>query len=316
MSTSVSVQTDAYEVVNGWPALPSDLTLGQVTGVGIASGNRVFIFHRAGNSGVMGPTPDEAIPTATVHSFDGDSGAVLSAWGENLFVQPHGLRVDSEGQIWLTDIALHQVFCYSEDGEHVRTLGEARVPANDKTHFNGPCDVAFAADGSVYVADGYGNSRVAKFSPDGEFILEWGSHGDGPGEMDTVHGITVDNEGRVYVASRGTKAIQVFDENGKFLDLWRSEEIGRPWGLTVGPDNLLYVVDGGEYIGPPSRPPLGRNKVLKMDLSGQILATWSRFGNYNGQLYWGHDVAIGDDGAVYVGDVAAGMRVQKFVAKS
>jgi len=141
-------------------------------------------------------------------------------------------------------------------------------------------------------------------------VLDWGRKGSGPGEFDTPHSVVVDKQGRVYVADRGNSRIQVFDGSGQFLKSWNSDELGRPWSLAMGPDNLLYVVVGGD--GRADQPAQGREQLLKLDLSGKILATWSRLGDYDGQIYWGHDIAVGKDGAVYVGDVWHGMRVQKF----
>ena len=152
---------------------------------------------------------------------------------------------------------------------------------------------------------------MAKFSSDGKFLFDWGHKGQGPGEFDLPHSVAVDAQGNVYVADRSNARIQVFDANGKFLKAWKSPELGRPWSLTIGPDNLLYVVDGGDLK--PAGP--DRGQLLKLDLSGKILAQWSRFGNYDGQIYWGHDLAVGKDGAVYVGDVYHGMRVQKFIPR-
>jgi len=163
----------------------------------------------------------------------------------------------------------------------------------------------------VYISDGYGNSRVAKFSGDGKFQFEWGRKGTGPGEFDLPHSVAVDKNGLVYVADRSNARIQVFDSNGKFLKMWKSAELGRPWTLAVGPDNRLYVVDGGDLK--PAPP--DRGQVLKLDLDGNILSKWSRFGNYDGQIYWGHAISVGRDGAVYIGDVYHGMRVQKFVPR-
>jgi len=297
---------EAYAVVHGWPQLPEGFVLGQVSGVAVDSHNHVFIFHRAENSWAADKTHPIASPP--VLCFDGSSGKLLSSWGQNRFIEPHGLRIDRDDNVWLTDRALQQVFKFSHDGKLLLTVGTEKTPGVDATHFNLPADIAFAADGSFYVADGYGNNRIAKFSPDGRFLLDWGRKGTGPGEFDLPHSATVDKAGLVYVADRNNARIEVFDASGKFLREWKSAELGRPWSLTVGPDNLLYVVDGGDL---KPNPP-DRGQLLKLDLSGKILAKWSRFGNYDGQIYWGHDLAVGKDGAVYVGDVYHGMRVQKF----
>lgn len=300
---------DPYTVVHGWPILPEGMVLGQVSGVAVDSHNHVFIFHRAEGSWATDKTHPIASPT--ILCFDGASGKLLVSWGENRFLEPHGLRVDSRDNVWVTDRALQQIFKFSHDGKLLLTIGTERTAGVDATHFNLPADIAFASDGSIYVADGYGNNRIAKFSPEGKLLLDWGHKGTGPGEFNLPHSVAVDAQGLVYVADRSNARIQVFDANGKFLKMWCSPELGRPWSLTIGPDNLLYVVDGGDLK--PAPP--DRGQLLKLDLSGKILAKWSRFGNYDGQIYWGHDLAIGKDGAVYVGDVFHGMRVQKFVPK-
>jgi len=304
-----SPTSEPYSVVHGWPQLPDGFVLGQVSGVAVDSHNHVFVFHRAENSWAADKT--HVITSPTVLCFDGASGKLLFSWGQNRFLEPHGLRIDRDDNIWLTDRALQQVFKFSHDGKLLLAIGTERTAGLDGTHFNLPADIAFAAAGSIYVADGYGNNRIAKFSADGKFLLDWGRKGSADGEFDLPHSVAVDAQGLVYVADRNNARIQVFDANGKFLKSWKSNGLGRPWSVTIGPDNLLYVVDGGDL---KPNPP-DRGQLLKLDLSGKILAKWSRFGNYDGQIYWGHDLAVGKDGAVYVGDVYHGMRVQKFVPR-
>ena len=298
-----------YSVVHDWPVLPPGMALGQVSGVSVDSHNHVFVFHRAEGSWAADKT--KLIPSPTILCFDGVTGQQLAAWGENRFVEPHGLRIDREDNVWVTDRALQQVFKFSHDGKLLLTIGTERTPGLDATHFNKPADLAFAADGSIYVADGYGNSRVAKFSPQGKFLLDWGKKGAGQGEFDLVHSVAVDAQGLVYVADRNNARIQVFDAAGKFLNEWKSPELGRPWSIAMSPDNFLYVVDGGDL---KPNPP-DRGQLLKLDLTGKIVAKWSRFGNQDGQIDWGHDIAVGKDGAVYVGDVNHSMRVQKFIPR-
>jgi peptidylamidoglycolate lyase len=298
---------EPYSVVHGWPILPDGMVLGQVSGIAVDSHNHVFVFHRAESSWATDKTRPIASPA--ILCFDGPSGKLLSSWGENRFIEPHGLRVDSHDNVWVTDRALQQVLEFNHEGKLLLTIGTERVAGTGATHFDKPTDIAFASDGSIYVSDGYGNNRVAKFSPDGKFLLDWGHKGHGTGEFDLPHSVAVDAQGLVYIADRSNSRIQIFDANGKFLKMWSSSELGRPWSLTIGPDNFLYVVDGGDLK--PAPP--DRGQLLKLDLSGKIIAKWSRFGNYDGQIYWGHDVAVGKDGAVYVGDVYHGMRAQKFV---
>ena len=299
----------SYRVVHGWPVLPEGYVLGEVSGVAVDSHNHVFVFHRGSR-----PWMDDQIPQPiaqpVIVCFDGDSGKQIAAWGQNRFLRPHGLRVDSQDNVWVTDVALHQVFKFSHDGNLLLTIGAARTPGLDGAHFNKPTDVAIASDGTIYVSDGYGNNRVARFSADGKFIGEWGQKGPKLGEFDLPHGITLDSQGRIYVADRSNGRIQVIGREGKFLYAWQSPEMGRPFAVTVGPDGYFYVVDGGDQN--PEPPDHGA--VLRLDLTGKILDRWSRHGNYDGQICVGHDIAVGKDGSVYVGDIQ-GKRVQKFVRK-
>ena len=295
-SVQATNESGSYQVVHGWPRLPDGFALGEVSGVGVDSHNHIFVFHR-------GDRP--------VLCFDEETGDILASWGDGMFESAHGLAIDHQDNVWVTDNTTHQVFKFSHDGELLMTLGAKGVPGLDGNHFNKPTDVAVAADGEIFVSDGYGNSRISKFSSKGKFLLDWGHKGDASGEFHTPHGITLDSEGRVYVADRTNARIQVFDENGNFLHQFKSDQLGRPWGLEVGRDGYLYVVDGGDY-----RPqPPDRGRLLKLNTSGKILQTWSSFGSYDGQLYWGHDVAVSGKGNVYVTDVHLGMRVQKFAPR-
>jgi peptidylamidoglycolate lyase len=302
---------EPYGVVHGWPQLPPDFVLGQVSGVAVDSHDHVFVFHRAENSWAADKTHPIASPA--ILCFDGASGKLLASWGQNQFVAPHGLRVDHRDHVWVTDTALHQVFEFSHDGQLLLQLGTARTPGLDAAHFDKPTDVGFAPDGNILISDGYGNSRIVRFSADGQFLSDWGHKGNGPGEFDTPHSVVVDSRGLVYVADRGNSRIQVFDSEGHFQKSWSSAELGRPWGLALGSNNRLYVVDGGDARA--DQPSQGHEQILALDLSGKILMKWSRFGNYDGQIYWGHDIAVGKDRAVYVGDVFHGMRVQKFIPR-
>ena len=297
----------SYHVVHGWPVLAEGFMLGHVTGVGVDSHNRVFVFHRADHT-VLDKMFYSPVTCATVLVFDGDTGKQVASWGENLFWMPHGLRVDAHDNIWITDKQMHQVMKFSNDGKLLMTWGEKGVAGHDGRHFFGPADVAVDADGSFYVADGYGNNRVAKFSPQGKFLFDWGRKGDKPGEFNLVHNVVMGPDGHIYVADRGNSRIQIFQRDGTFIAQWKRPELGRPWAMAAGSGGYLYVVDGSDtYPWPPDR-----SHILKLDFQGNILATWASYGNYDGQLWWGHDIAVGKDGAVYVGDIL-GRRVQKFV---
>jgi peptidylamidoglycolate lyase len=298
-----------YQVVHGWPLLPDGHLLGQAVGVGVDSRGRVFVFHRAGREW-SDPFPTERIAAPTVAVFDGATGDLLAHWGAGQFVMPHGLTIDHDDQVWVTDVALHQVRKLTGTGRLLLTVGTEGVAGDDATHFALPTDVAVLPDGGFYVSDGYGNARVARFDARGAFVGAFGTRGAGPGQFDLPHGIALDQQGRVYVADRGNARIQVFDPAGGFVAEWKSEALGRPFGVRIGADAKAYVVDGGDQ---PAAPP-DRSRAFRLDLDGAIESTLVRFGNYDGQFNGGHAIAVGADGAVYVGDVG-GRRVQKFLPR-
>jgi peptidylamidoglycolate lyase len=295
-----------HEVVSDWPKLPEGHVLGLCAGVGVDAQNRVFVFHRSGRKW-SNPFPQEAISLPTVSVIDGASGRLLATWGLNRFIMPHGLTVDHEGNLWLTDVGLHQVFKFTPEGKLLLTLGERAVPGSDHAHFNLPTDVAVLRDGSFYVSDGYKNTRAMKFSADGQFQFEWGTKGKGNGEFNLPHGIAVDAQGRVIVCDRENERLQVFDAKGGFLHEWKGPQIGKPYGVGMGPNGHVFVIDGGS----PSLKPAERGKAVELDASGTVIDTFGSSGSGPGQFQLGHDIAVGSDGAVYVAE-GTGARVQKF----
>ncbi len=297
------------EVVSGWPQLPEKHVLGFCAGVAVDAQDRVFVFHRSGRVWAN-PFSKEPIAAPTVSVMDGASGKLLATWGENRFLMPHGLTVDHESNLWLTDVGLHQVFKFSPDGKVLLTLGEARVPGNDHAHFNLPTDVAVLRDGSFYVSDGYKNTRVMKFSAEGEFEFEWGTKGKGTGEFNLPHGICVDAQDRVIVCDRENERLQVFDARGGFLLEWKGPQIGKPYGVAAASGGRIFAIDGGS----PSLKPTERGKAVELNEQGRLIDTFGSFGKNPGQFQLGHDIAIGPDGAVYIAE-GTGARVQKFVRK-
>lgn len=301
---------ESYRVVHGWPQLPEGRVLGSVSGVGIDRHGNVFVFHRNERtwppSNILETTPITG-PTVTV--FDAHTGEVLAEWGENAFAMPHGLTIDHDDNVWLTDVALHQVYKLTLDGKLLLTLGERGVSGNDATHFNRPTDVEVATNGNVFVSDGYRNTRVVEFSPTGTFVSQWGTRGNGPGEFNVPHGLAMDTVGRIYVADRENDRVQVFDSEGQFLAQWKGGAIGRPYGIAIAPNGTALIADGGEQ---PDSPP-DRSGADVLTLDGTMIERFGRWGNYDGQFLMAHDIAVAQDGAVYVGDITGG-RVQKFVA--
>ncbi len=287
----------AYTVVPGWPVLAPEIVLGETSGVGVDSHGHVFVFHRGSGDSILGLDPSD--------------GRVVVQFGEGLFSNPHGLAIGPDDEVWVTDTLRHQVLRFSHAGELLQTLGERGVPGDDLAHFDQPTDLAFASNGEIYVSDGYGNSRVVRLTKAGEPIASFGRKGRGPGEFDLPHGIAIDARDRVYVADRGNQRVQVFDREGRPLAAWGTEVFGadaRAWGVEVHGDRL-YVIDGGHMD--PGRA--GHARITRLDLAGRVETSWSRYGEAVGELAWGHDLAVGADGAVYTAEVRIRHRAQKFV---
>ena len=190
------------------------------------------------------------------------------------------------------------------------TLGTRGKPGQDGRHFNQPTQVGIAADGTILVADGYGNTRIARFSAEGNFLSQWGTPGKGPGQFNTPHAIAIGANGRVYVADRENDRVQVFDPTGKLMAIWASPRIGRPYGIAVlGPDRFA-IADGGEQ--PETGP--DRSALVIVDGNGKLIERVGRFGNQDGQFRMAHHLAADSQGAIYVVDIT-GQRVQKFVLR-
>ena len=224
---------DPFRPIENWAQLPAGMEWGQVISAMPDARGNVWVFHRK----------DPAIL-----EFD-RSGKFVKSFGAGMFVQPHGLTVDRDGNIWVTDQSAkdgkgEQAIKFSPEGKVLMTLGKAGAAGAGQDTFNGPCDVAVATNGDIFVADGHGgdtNARVVKFSKEGKFIKAWGKKGTGPGEFDTLHRLAMDSKGRLFVADRGNNRIQIFDQDGNFIAQWH--QFGRPSGIFISKDDTLYSVD-------------------------------------------------------------------------
>ncbi len=296
-----------YELVEDWPQLPADFILGNPTGIGVDSLQNIFVFHRAGRLWTD-PMPDSVISAKTIVVLDKNTGKIIDSWGENIFIMPHGLTIDKENNIWLTDVGLHQVFKFSPNGKLLMTLGEARVSGKDSAHFNLPTDVAIAADGSFYVSDGYGNSRVVKFSPTGKYLFEWGSFGNQQGQFNVPHGIDLDADGNVYVADRENSRIQRFTPDGRFITQWDNLDSGYIYSVVL--DKTKNNLIATDYLKINNTTIKGSD-VLIIDLTNNITNRFGKSGLYSGPVCRYHDVTIDKEHNIYVGDIL-GNRIQKF----
>jgi DNA-binding beta-propeller fold protein YncE len=231
-----------YKFEEGWAKLPAGRKMGAPIGVEVdRDGKSVWIFDRCGANNCANSN------VAPIMKFD-PSGKFLTSFGAETFNFPHGLGVDREGNVYVSDERAKNgkgavVVKYSPDGKALMTLGKAGMPG-DGEMLHGPSDVVVAPNGDIYVADGHGgetNDRIAKFSKDGKLIKAWGKHGKAQGEFDTPHGIALDSEGRVYVADRVNSRVQVFDADGKFIAEWK--QFGRPSSVAIDKNDILYVAD-------------------------------------------------------------------------
>ncbi len=214
---------------------------------------------KGGRFGVDCLTEDNKVKNLdTIFKFD-PKGNIVKRFGRGLFIWPHGLLVDNEGNVWVTDGASpqavemaakggvnagHQIIKFSPDGKILMRLGEAGVAGKDETHFMSPSAVAIGANGDIFVADGHevnGNNRVVKLTKDGKFIKAWGATGYAPGEFRTLHAIAIDPSGRVFVADRDNNRIQIFDQEGKHLSTWT--QFGTPSGIAFDNKGQIYVAD-------------------------------------------------------------------------
>lgn len=276
-----------------WPTIPADAKFGQVSAADIDSHGHIFVFHRAGRVWEE-PFPAEPIADPTVFMFGAD-GTLLAKWGAGEFIMPHGLSVDGDDNIWLTDVGREQVLRFSHDGEEQLVLGERGVTAQDATHFGRPADVAFLDD-QVLVADGYVNTRIARFDPEGRFLGEFG-------DFQIAHAVAVDGE-RIYVADRENARIEIFSHDGKLNETRESPAGNHTYSLKpLGGGRLAAVEgrDGEDRFG----------AIIRIYRADGTVERSIDIGLEGEDASLGHDIAVGPDGMAYVTDVY-GDRVVRF----
>ncbi len=280
-------------IVGGWPTVPSDAKFGQVSAVDVDAQGRVYVLHRAGREWSE-PFPAAPIAEPTVFVFDGPSGKLLARWGGGEFIMPHGLSIDRQGKVWITDVGREQVFRFSADGLLELTIGERGVAGSDARHFGRPTDIAFAGE-EVFVSDGYTNHRVAVFDRAGRFLRQWGERGGGEAGLDLPHAIALSG-GRAYVADREHSRIQVTGLTGKVLANWGNAAGGHPYSVAPLGSSRMASVEGRDSA----------------DRNGAILRVWRPDGTVErsfdlvlpgDQSSLGHDLAVGSDSMGYVADV-------------
>jgi sugar lactone lactonase YvrE len=245
---------EAYRSGVSWGQLPEGRKWGSTASVTVAPDGTLWVADRCGNSGAGGTTC--AGPSAGVNpifQFD-TSGKLLKSFGAAMFVSPHKLAVDKEGNLWLADNGGNQVFKLNPDGKILLTLGKKGIAGAGLDEFDAPTDVAIAPNGDIFVGDGHsgggtatGNARITKFDKNGRFLKTWGRKGMGPGEFDVVHTLAFDSRGRLFVGDRQNNRIQIFDQDGKFLAQWF--QFGRPSGMYIDKNDVIYVADSESRDG-------------------------------------------------------------------
>jgi streptogramin lyase len=240
--TPINSATNPYKTITDWAKMPEGRTWGSTGGVAVDAQGHIWVTERCGQNSCVGRSEDPIL------EFD-RSGKLMKSFGGGMFVFPHGITVDREGNIWVTDGRGadgkgHQVFKFSPEGKVLLTLGKAGVAGDGPDTFNMPSAVAIAPIGDVFVADGHdrnSNARIVKFSKDGKFLKTWGKRGTAPGEFDAPHAVAFDSKGRLFVGDRGNNRIQIFDQEGNFLEQWY--QFSRPSGIYIDRNDVVYVSD-------------------------------------------------------------------------
>jgi DNA-binding beta-propeller fold protein YncE len=272
-SAPVNDRPNPYEAGANWGALPDGRHWGAVTAVDVdRDGRSMWVLERCGGESCLDT------PVKPILKLDA-AGRVQASFGEGRFLVPHGLHVDRDGNVWVTDASDgtpaatrgHQVFKFAPDGRLLMTLGQAGRPGSGSDTFNRPSDVLVAPNGDIFVADGHrgnSNDRIVKFSKDGRFLKTWGRKGSAPGEFDLPHGLAMDSQGRLFVADLWNHRIQIFDQDGRFLAAWT--QFGQPGGLFIDQKDVLYVADS--LSGPERHPGWTRGIRIGNAANGAVTA--------------------------------------------
>jgi DNA-binding beta-propeller fold protein YncE len=286
-----------FRLVEGFFHYPANYVVGRMSGIAVGPTGTIVALNR-------GYHP--------VLEFKSD-GTFARSWGEGsgMFIGAHALRFDLQGNLWYVDAADNIIYRFDSEGRTVGTLGTNPEPWTYLTHviagavpgkgsFYQETDIGWSKDGSMFVADGYGNSRVAKFDKDGNFVKAWGERGGQPGNFNTPHSLVVDSNDVIYVADRGNSRIQTFDTEGNRKAVWNLPTA--PWSLclTNGPNQVMYVGSVG--------------RVYKMDLTGKVLGAFGHPGRMAGAIDSVHQIACPDEKTVFLAHTFAS-RFDKWVAQ-
>lgn len=314
-----TAQNNPYEPIDGeWITLPDGRQWGSTSTVYYAGGGNIWVAERCGANTNCLDTPD-IDPIMLVNK----EGEILKSFGKNIFVWPHGMHVDPDGNLWVADargdekrMKGHQVHKFNPDGELLMSIGTAGVGGQDKYIFNNPNDVAVAANGDIFVADGHGaggNNRIVKYNSNGEYIMEFGKTGSERGEFREPHALAINSQGKLFVGDRHNARVQIFDLDGNHLDQWT--QFGRPSGLYIDANDILYSADSESNTGWQRNPGWERGIRVGSSVTGWVTAF---IRDPNNGYARGTSVAEGvtadDDGNIYGAEVAQ-RRMRKYMPK-
>ena len=293
MVSTVKLGSDqfVYEVEVGWEKMPPGYSWREATAVAVDSKDHVYVFNR-GDHPVM---------------VFGSEGNFLRSWGEGLFTRPHGITLGPDETLYCTDDGAHVVRQCTLDGRVLMTIGVPGKPSemHSGVPFNRCTDVAIDPNtGDLYIADGYGNSSVHKFSPDGKLLFSWGAPGTDPGEFNIVHNIATDKDGYVYVADRENHRIQIFDSSGKFETQWVN--LHRPCAIFISEQQHVYIGELGWGVKTSRFVPNIGPRISVFDTSGERLARIGHLGLGPdvGQFIAPHGICLDSNGDLYIGEVS------------
>ena len=296
MSVTMGDGDYKYEALAKWEELPDGVNLIECPGAAVNSKDEVHVLTRNTDYPLM--------------VFD-SSGAFLRSFGKGTFSErTHGIFIGRDDSVYCADDGTHTITKFSAGGELLMTLGKPGEPAEQWSGepFNRPTHAAVSpSTGDIFVSDGYGNSRIHKYTAVGEYVTSWGEPGIDAGQFIRPHNIAVDEQERVYVADRECHRIQIFDADGSFITMWNN--IFRPDGMTVGQDGNIYVGELNAYAGIDDAPGLG-HRVSILSPQGKLLARLGHplEGEEPGRFIAPHGIAVDSRGDIYVGEVAYTIR--------
>lgn len=314
-----NIVPNPYDTVPGvWAELPDGRAWGATSTVYYAGDGHIWAAERCGGNTNCLDTP-EVDPIFLIDP----QGRIIKSFGAGLIVWPHGIHVDYEGNVWIADargdaerMKGHQVHKFSPDGELLMSLGIAGVAGKGNNIFDQPNDVFVAPSGDIFVADGHssnGNNRIVKYNSAGEYLMEWGGKGTGPGQLDVPHALAMDSQGRLFVADRGNSRLQIFEQDGTWVATWT--QFGRPSGLYIDSNDILYSADSESNTGPGRNPGWYRGIRIGSAVTGFVSAFIPdpNTGAANGTSV-AEGVTADEEGNVYGAEVAQRM-LRKYVPR-